>query len=284
MRPIDASAVVLLMLLLPAAAATAAELEARTVAAYERHLADVERRFEQQVSGDVFMSELVSPRRKRLVDGEILAGPGGGDGIIDAPNGLIHHWRATVFIPGVTLGDVLAVAKEYSRYHLVYESVVGAGLLGREGDQYRVFLRLKRSAGVVTGVIDLWSTVEYRYPRRDHAVAVSKAACVRQVEDAGKPRERRLPPGVGSGYLWRADTFSKYFEADGGVFVELETIGLSRDYPPLLGWIIEPIARRLGRGSSEDSLAEFRRAVTTADRGKAATREELEVPRSWCGT
>jgi hypothetical protein len=32
---------------------------------------------------------------------------------------------------------------------------------------------------------------------------------------------------------------------------------LSRSFPPLLGWIIEPIARRLGRRSAATSLQEY---------------------------
>jgi hypothetical protein len=43
--------------------------------------------------------------------------------------------------------------------------------------------------------------------------------------------------------------------------MEMETIGLSRPFPPLLGWIIEPIARHIGRASVEESVQEFRRAV-----------------------
>jgi hypothetical protein len=56
-------------------------------------------------------------------------------------------------------------------------------------------------------------------------------------------------------------TFTRFVERDGGVHVELETLGLSRRFPPLLGWIIEPIARRLGRSSVERSLGELKSAV-----------------------
>jgi len=75
------------------------------------------------------------------------------------------------------------------------------------------------------------------------------------------PTERYVPPGQDRGYLWRAATFTRFVEADGGVYMEMETIGLSRPFPPLLGWVIEPIARRIGRGSVENSIQEFRRAV-----------------------
>ena len=70
-----------------------------------------------------------------------------------------------------------------------------------------------------------------------------------------------MPPGQDRGYLWRGATFTRFVEADGGVYMQMETIGLSRAFPPLLGWAIEPIARRVGRGSVENSVQEFRRAV-----------------------
>ena len=37
----------------------------------------------------------------------------------------------------------------------------------------------------------------------------------------------------------------------------------------MLGWIIEPIARRIGRVSVEDSLVEFRDGVLAAHRAAA---------------
>ena len=81
------------------------------------------------------------------------------------------------------------------------------------------------------------------------------------MRDAGTAKERQLSPGHDSGYLWRAAAFTHMVERDGGVFVEMETIGLSRGFPTLLSWIIEPIARRVGRSSVERSLQEFSAAV-----------------------
>jgi hypothetical protein len=51
----------------------------------------------------------------------------------------------------------------------------------------------------------------------------------------------------------------------------METLGLSRSFPPFLGWFIEPIARRLGRKSIERSLEEFIAAV----RNKTTTGAQL---------
>jgi hypothetical protein len=260
----------------------AAELDVRAAAAYERYMTGIEQAFAGLTGSDTFLQQASPQTLTRLRGGEIVAGPGQGDGIMDVPNGLIHHWRAAVFVPNVRLADVLEMVRDYSDYYSVYDWMIASALISREGDRYRSFFRLKRSVGVVTGVLDLWTVTEYRYLRADRAVAVSNAECLRQVDHPGERRERRLPSGTGNGYLWRANALSKYLERDGGVYMELDTIGLSRDFPPLLGWIIEPIARRLGRDSAADSLNQLRRALRSPSRIKA---EAIPVVsgRTWCG-
>ena len=62
--------------------------------------------------------------------------------------------------------------------------------------------------------------------------------------------------------------FTRVSAVSDGVVMEMETLGLSRPFPRGLGWIIEPIARRFGRRSVDESLEEFRRALLV--RGKLA--------------
>ena len=268
--------------------AVGAELEAETVAAYERYIAQIER-VATEAQGRSWIEDASPPTLARLRAGEIIVSPGSGDGIFDVPDGLIHHWRGAAFIPDVALDAVLAVTQDYSRYAVVYDWVIGSGQLAHERvadgerDRYSVFLRIKRSAGVVTSVVDLWTFVEYRYQGAGRVTVTSDADCIRQVENAGEPDEQRLPPGAGSGYLWRANTYSTYLQRDGGVYVEFETVGLSRDFPPLLGWLIEPIARRLGRGSAGDSLRQLRQAVLVLDQPRAAVDPApAPIPTFWC--
>ena len=276
-----------LMVLVAALAITpqetaAVDLEHTTVAAYDRYIETVAQAFSKQVGTDAFLAQASPQALDRLRHGEILLEPGSGDGIIDVPEGLIHHWRGTAFVPNVTLEEVLRVARDYTRYAAIYDWVVAADLVASEGDRYRTFFRAQRRAGTVTGVVDVWMVTEYQHLRPGRATAVARAECVRQVEHAGEPAERRLRPGTGNGYLWRANAMSKYLERDGGVYLELNTIGLSRGFPALLGWIIEPIARRLGRGSAGESLNQFRVALTSppTDVAKASP---VVNSRPWCG-
>jgi hypothetical protein len=274
--------------LVVASPARGAELEPETVAAYERYVAGVAARFATQVTARAAVPHTLAPLLAELRTGRIVVRPGGEDGILAIDDGLIHHWRGAAFIPGAALAAVLRVAQDYAAYPSMYDWITAAAVLGQErsspaGERFRVFFRIERSAATVSSIVDAWGHVDYRYPGADRATAVSNTDCIRQVEDAGTGAERRLPVGAGAGYLWRADTFSTYLQRDGGVYVEFETIGLSRGYPPLLGWLIEPVARRLGRSSVSESLDSLRKVVLgPSPPAQHDARRAAPVPDFWC--
>lgn len=271
-------------LLLPAGSAVAAELDARTTAAYERQLRAVTEAFTKRMGSSTFLETASPDALARMRNGEILLAPGTGDGITDAPNGLIHHWRAAGFIPNITLERLLDVAQDYSAYSDLYSWVTTSQLVDRQGDRFRSFYRVKRRSGMVTGVIDVWMVTDYRRIESDRASSTAAAECIRQVEHAGERNEKRLRPGTGSGYIWRADALSKYLARDGGVYVELDALGLSRGYPPLLGWVIEPVARRLGRESAAESVNQLRAAAINRPTPVARSDgDRLTSSVSWCG-
>lgn len=273
--------------------AIGAELERETARAYEQHIARLQQEFASQTADQrTWLDELPPEAMVRLRQGEILARPGSGDGIVKVPGGLIHHWRAAAFVPETTLGSVLAVAKDYDSYAATYDWVIRSSLLGhvsepeRNRDLFRAAMRVQRKARFITSTIDIWTTVEYRYPKPGRAIVTSNADCIRQVEDAGEADERRLTVGKGNGYLWRANTYATYVEGEGGVYIDLQTLGLSRGFPRLLGWMIEPIAKRLGRGSAATGLEQLRRAIVSpaaAASGPTPERTAGLPLTVWCG-
>lgn len=264
------------------------ELKPGTVLAYETYIADFEAAF-LRTNGTLWVDGLSADQRVQLRAGEILVWPGSEDGILTVPDGLIHHWRAIGFISNVSLAKAVSIAQDYDSYAATYDHIIRSSHVDRvpladpPGERFRAVLRIQRTASVVTSTVDLWSISEYRYPQPGRAIALANADCIRQVEDPGTPRERRLPVGEGSGYLWRANTYSTYAEGDGGVYIDLHSIGLSRGFPPLLGWMIEPIARRLGRGAGVSAIAQLRQAVA----GKVGATDSGSNPSwpqtGWCG-
>ena len=241
------------------ASASGADLEQRTVDAYQRYVDEARAAFLRRGDAEEWtpMPSATGPAAAcALAPAEAL--PTGR--IVKAPGGLIHHWASVAFIPRVDVRHVIDVAQAYDEYPAIYRSVLASRLIARDGDTFRVFARLKEDAGMVSAVLDVRTVVTYAGDERC-VYSLGAATEIREVKNAGAVTERLLPAGHDSGFLWRANTFTRFVEFDGGVPVELETIGLSRRFPPLVGWLMEPIARRVGRLSVERTLAEFRTAV-----------------------
>ncbi|MFZ0795875.1 MAG: hypothetical protein WAM65_19070, partial [Candidatus Korobacteraceae bacterium] len=95
--------------------------------------------------------------------------------------------------------------------------------------------------------------------------------------DAGTPKERVLEPDTGYGFLWRLYSYWKFEEKKSaageaaarptsahsrdGLYIECRAISLSRDIPLGLGWIIEPIVRKLPQESLSHTLECTRKAL-----------------------
>jgi hypothetical protein len=236
----------------------AAELGEAASQAYAEHANRSRQSFLDRFNHDLGIS---NADRTALGQGRITVRPGSGNGILNVPGGLIHHWFAAILIPGVTLDQVVNVSRAYRDYPSIFHPIMSAMLLSDDGDSLRVQFRMRESAAGMSATLDMTSRVVYARPDARHAYVISSADEIHEVKDAGRPTERRLPAGRDSGYLWRAGAFTKFTEEDGGVSMEMETIGLSRPFPPMMGWMIEPIARRIGRRSVEQSVEEFRQAV-----------------------
>jgi hypothetical protein len=266
-RPIVCS----LLVCLAAVHLAAADLQELTSRAYDRYAEQITQTFLERARAGVASTLAGTPSSREYTprDGELIVHPGGQDGIIAVPGGLLHHWIGASFIAGATLAEGLDVSYAYDRYHDIYEPVIASRLLAREGNAYRVLLRVRESAAGLSAVLDVTAHVEYFYPIGGSSYSISRSEEIREVKDPGSPREQLLPAGHDSGYLWRAVTLNRLVERSDGLFIEMETLGLSRGFPPLLHWLIEPIARRLGRKSVELSLQEFRRAVQARKREDA---------------
>jgi hypothetical protein len=112
---------------------------------------------------------------------------------------------------------------------------------------------------------------------------VARSTRIQEIENYGSREQRTLPEDQGLGLVWRLFTISRYAERDGGVYFELEAIGLSRDIPGSLKWLLEPIVRRVSRESISTSLRQTQNAVRfRADlaRGGSVTAKSISLS-SW---
>ena len=156
---------------------------------------------------------------------------------IPIPDGLIHHWIGLIFVPGVTLREALALAQDYDHHQDVYKpDVQRSKLLNANGSDFRAFFRFYRKT-IVT--VSYNAQVEVRYYPVDATREYSRSYATRiaEVDDPGKATEHERPVGDDHGYLWRLNTYTRYAEKDGGVYIQVEFIALSRSIPFFLAWV-----------------------------------------------
>jgi hypothetical protein len=168
----------------------------------------------------------------------------------------------SVFIPGATVDQALALVQDYNRHKDVYKpEVVESRVVSREGQHFRIFLRLLKKK-VITVQLNTEHDVQYSQLAPKRWRSISRTTRIAEVDNPGKPGEREKPPGTGEGFLWRLNSYWRFEERDGGTFVECQAISLTRDVPTGLGWIIEPIIRNLPKESLENTLRATRSTLT----------------------
>ena len=84
---------------------------------------------------------------------------------------------------------------------------------------------------------------------------------MQEIRHYGKSDEQVLPPDQGKGFIWRLYSVTRFEERDGGVYVELEAIALSRDIPVALRWVVNPMVRRVSKNYMLTSLQQMEGAV-----------------------
>jgi hypothetical protein len=176
---------------------------------------------------------------------------------IDVPSGMIHHWRGSVFIPGVTLDFVLSRIDNPGIEDTRQEDVLDSRVMERAPGQLKLFLKLQRSK-IVTVVYNTEHMVRYRRHGTGQASSTSIATKICEVERLQGNMEREKPEGHDSGFLWRMNSYWRYQEVPGGVIVECESMTLSRSIPSLLVYIIRPIINSVARESMHRTLQSMR--------------------------
>ena len=86
-----------------------------------------------------------------------------------------------------------------------------------------------RRTKFVTVVYDTEYDVDYKRLSPDRALSNSISTKVVEIENAGTPKERALPEGNDSGYMWRLNSYWRYKQFEDGVLVEIESLTLSRN-------------------------------------------------------
>ena len=238
-------------------------LKSETLAAWEAYLETAHSRMHARLEpGQRFLSiDETDARAEKIRGGEPAVFPLG-----HTPqrvsSGLIHDWVGIAFIPKAKIGDVLATVRNYERYSEMYRPAVVESKASESDESVDRFSMLLANRSVVSKTA-LQGDYEASYVRiDDHRwYSVSKATRIREIEKYATSRQRMLPENEGSGLIWRLFSITLFEERDGGVYIELEAIALSRDIPFSLRLIATPIVRRVSRNSLLTSLQQTTDAV-----------------------
>jgi hypothetical protein len=205
-------------------------------------------------------------RLRRLHNGETVVAPFG-ENPHRVPQGLIHHWIGAVFLPGARLDNVLSVVRDYGRYKDFYAPNIIESTLLRQTDTEDTFsLRMLSKAVVAKFALDTDFQGTYTRINENKWYGISYSTRVREIENFNLADEHEAPANTGRGLIWRLYSIARFEQRDGGVYVELEAIALSRDVPGALRWLVDPIVRRTARSSMVVSLQKTEGALLATTR------------------
>jgi hypothetical protein len=249
----------------------AEQLKSETVAAFN-HYVELS---EQQMASKPFLSvDGLSPHEREAALDQLKRGEVITERLqtleqgktVPIPGGLVHHWIGTVFIPDVSLAQTLTFLEDYDNQSKFYApEVQRSKLISRNGDDFKIFLRLRKTK-VVTVILNTEYDVHYVLLDAERASSTSRSTRIAEVKNAGKPNESEKPVGDDSGFLWRLNSYWRFLQRDGGVYVQLEAISLTRDIPTGLGWLIGPFVTSIPKESLVFTLTQTREALERSSR------------------
>jgi hypothetical protein len=243
----------------------------QTVAAWISCVGSAERRIASELSSTKgflvldFQGSSESVRERRSVlSGQVVVkhmettDPAGGT--IEIPDGMLHHWRGSVLVPGVTLCSVLSRVENPRSEDTKQEDVLDSRVLESAPGRLMLYLKLQRSK-IVTVLYNTEHLV--RYQRLGPGKAVSSSTAVKIAESERCVNgDREKPQGHDRGFLWRMNSYWRYQQIDGGVIIECETMTLSRSIPAFLEFMIKPLINSVARESMERTLQSMRTRLT----------------------
>ena len=247
-------------------------LEPRTLEAFARYMQVTESRIQRELARPgvfLYLEGIPDPKRSEALatvrSGEIymdrIETRDTSGAPIEVPNGLIHHWLGAVFIPGVHLDQIMDLVQDYDHHQDIYKpEVVRSRLVKREGNNFQIYYRLRKKK-VITVTLNTNHDVQYFPVDATHCHSRSVATRIAEVANADQPDEHEKTIGQDGGFLWRLNSYWRFEEKDNGVYVEVESISLTRDIPTGLGWLIKPFITGIPRESLLMTLGSMRTAA-----------------------
>ncbi len=101
-----------------------------------------------------------------------------------------------------------------------------------------------RPRNIITVVMDATYDVTFGQLDSLHRYSTSRSTQISEID----------PGGEDHGFLWRLNTYWTYEERDGGLYLQIEAVSLTRSIPHGLAWLIQPWVQRIPAESLEFTL------------------------------
>jgi hypothetical protein len=248
----------------------ATELKPQTVAAFDEYVGATEARMGNDLRENRFLvvDSLPDPTRQEIYadlrQGQVYIHPLRTlkDGQrIHVPDGMIHHWVGVIFIPGATISNVMDVLGDYEHQRDIYKpDVRKSTLLDQNGNESHFFEQFYNKS-IISVVLNANFHAYYTPLTPGRAEIRSYSTRIAEVQDPGKSDERELPVGNDHGYLWRIYSYWRIEQKDGGVYVQVESLGLSRTIPAIFELLVRPLLRSIPEAYLTRLLDNTRKAV-----------------------
>ena len=220
--------------------------------AFNTYVRQVEARLAEQHRSPVGF--LAPGDRTRLRNGELIVDrltPQNGK---ELPGALLHDWRGTAFVPGAKCTDFERLMQDFSAYPQHYSpQVLRAKVLAQRGNDYQVMMRV-RQKHILTVVMDIDYDSTFGRLDAQHGYSLSRSTQIAEIDSPGTAKERALSGKEEHGFMWRLNTYWSYEEGDGGLYIQIESLTLTRSIPTGLGWAIGPFVESIPRESLEFTL------------------------------
>jgi hypothetical protein len=240
-----------------------ATLKPQTVADWEDYLHTVRTALEGRArSGGTFLWVDEAPERlAKLHEGEIVVAPVGHIPM-KVEGGLIHHWIGAAFLPNAKLDNILDVIRDYSRYKDFYSpNVIESKVLVRNDSNETFTMQLVNHEFFAKMALDADYRVTNVHLGDGRFYSIAGTTRVQQLENYGQPRQHMIPEGQGGGYIWKLFSIARLVDRDGGVYIEMETVALSRGIPAAFRVVADPIVRRVSRSAMITAIKQTEEAV-----------------------
>jgi hypothetical protein len=213
---------------------SAADLQSATAAAFERYTKLTEQALDKRVGPHDFLWLDRHPKEQSLVwlNQSVIAPLKtlDQDQQIQVPGGAIQDWMGTLLLESATLERVRDFVLDYADYKQYFKQFfTDSRLVKRDGDRFDAFLRLSRKQ-FATVMLNMNVAANYVALDSTHAYVVCHSTHIGEVEHPKEkdPADQERPAADAYGYLWRQNVYWRMEQTGDGVYVELESITLSR--------------------------------------------------------